>query len=146
MKKSQLKQLIKEVIEELRLNEGSDGAEFVTYVEIDPKKLGKNSPIQDNIQVRVVVEGSYEDNRFDYEYGSERGTHDPGSDYVAERIEIYANRDESLHDADGNHTQNLLFRKGDKIDEESITPESLEKLNEDAVNALKKSAKDRGNF
>lgn len=101
-------------------------------VEIDPVKMGKQFPVQEDVPVKVVVFGSYEDNRFDHAFG----THDPGSGFVAEKFEIYALDDVKAYDENGDETTEILFKKNDKIDEKFITDRSVQHLEEKGADAL----------
>jgi len=123
------------------LNENTK-AQFVTNVTIDPKKMGKNFPIQSDVEVRVEVQGSYADNSFDYEHGSVHGTHDPGSGFEVEEIEITAPDAIYVFDENGNQTDQLLFKAGEEIKKEFILPKDLENIYDEGANKLDGAARD----
>lgn len=124
------------------LKEGIE-TEFSINIKIDPKKMGKNLPIQEDVEVEVWAEGSYEDNSFDYEYGSERGTHDPGSGFVADEMKITAASDIFVYDENGNQTSEILFKAGEEIKEELIDSNDMESINNEASDRLADSARSR---
>lgn len=121
------------------IKEGMD-VEFYTTVTIDPKKMGKNFPVQEDVEVEVYAEGSYEDSSFDYEYGSIRGRHDPGSGYVPEEVKITAPADIHVYDENGNDTGELLFKAGEEIKEEYIV--SMDPINDEIAEKLAARAAD----
>jgi hypothetical protein len=123
------------------LNENIE-AQFITNVTIDPKKMGKDVPAQHDVEVKVEVQGAYADNRFDYEYGSERGTHDPGSGFEVEGIKIIAPEDIYVFDENGNQTAQLLFKAGEEIKKEFILPKDLENIYDEGADKLNDAAGD----
>jgi hypothetical protein len=123
------------------LNENTE-TDFTTNVTIDPKKMGKNFPIQSDVEVKVEVQGTYIDNSFDYEYGSERGTHDPGSGFEVEKIKIIAPEDIYVLDEDGNQTAQLLFKAGEEINKKFILPKDLENIYDEGADKLDDAARD----
>lgn len=135
MKHIKLKKLLSEMMGE----SAEESVEFESYVEIDPSKMGKNFPVQEDVYVKVVAHGEYEDNRFDHEFG----THNPGSGYVTNSLEIYAGDDIKAQDNEGNETGEVLFKKGDKIDEKFISEKSVKYLDKLAAKKLTDAANSR---
>jgi hypothetical protein len=123
------------------LNENIN-AKFVTNVTIDPKKMGKNFPLQADVEVKVEVQGAYADNSFDYEHGSVHGTHDPGSGFEVGEIEITAPEAIYVFDENGNQTDQLLFNAGGKIKKEFILPDDLKNIYDEASSKLDGAARD----
>jgi hypothetical protein len=119
-----------------------EDVEFSTTADIDMKKMGKPhgfDGVQVDNEVSVSAEADYEDNTFDYEYGSIRGRHDPGS-YWSMDVNVYAAEDIYGYDADGNKSNDLVFKKGELIDNKFITSDSMEKIQTQVV----KNIEDRG--
>lgn len=128
MNKAQLKQLIKEVIQEMG-SHGGLNTEFVTEINLDLRKMGKGDWTIDDIPVKVEAMGGYNDNSFDWEMGSESGRHDPGSGVEADKLKIVSSEDLPMHDVDGNPMPGqLLFKAGQEISEKFIEVKSLERL------------------
>jgi hypothetical protein len=127
MKPIKLKDILAEVYSRRPRGGYQVDAEFTTEVSIDLTKLDKSKvqvdvstlgyTIQEDVDVEVFVQGSYDDARFDYEYGSERGTYDPGSGYVAEKFEIVVASDST---DDGEKTGQLVLKAGTIIPEEAV--------------------------
>lgn len=118
------------------LNENTN-AKFFTNVTIDPTKMGKNFPIQEDVQVEVEVQGVHVDNSFDYEHGSVHGTHDPGSGFEVEEMKIIAPEDIYVFDQD-----TLLFKAGEEIKKECILPKDLENIYDEGAAKLNDAARD----
>jgi hypothetical protein len=128
--------ILKKILSEIMKESSQDSANFTAYINIDPIKMGKKLPEQEDVKVNVVAHGYYQDNRFDHEFG----THDPGSGFIAEELKIYAADDVKVYDGDGNETSEILFKKKEEIDENFITEESLRNLLDTAADELTKNA------
>lgn len=100
MKRSELKQLIREVIEEI-----SQTRTIKAYAIVDAATLLNNPALNNEQEVKIEAEGTLHD--------------DP---------KIYALEDTYAQDADGNDTQILLFKKDQEIAVNQISPKSLEQL------------------
>lgn len=100
MKRSELKQLIREVIEEI-----SQTRTIKAYAIVDAATLLNNPALNNEQEVKIEAEGTLHD--------------DP---------KIYALEDTYAQDADGNDTQILLFKKDQEIATNQISPKSLEQL------------------
>ena len=137
MKRSELKQLIKEVITEMYQQETS----FNDTADINMAALGKGNYVLNDIEVTVEVQGNYEDNRFDWEAGDTHGTHDPGSGFMAEELKVLAVEDVYEYDDDGNPImEKKVFGAGQEIPESALTKESLKRLNDIADEKLQAAA------
>lgn len=107
-------------------------AERETYHKRMQKATGWWDGIIEDVEVIIDLEVSYEDNRFSYEYGSERGVWDPGSGKVAEGVKITALQDVYLYDKDGKPMQDkLVFKRGAEIPEDALTFMSQKRLNKE---------------
>ena len=100
MKRSELKQLIREVIEEI-----SQARTVKAYAIVDAANLLNNPALNNEQEVKIEAEGTLHD--------------DP---------KIYSVEDVYAEDADGNNTQTLLFKKDQEIATNQISPKSLEQL------------------
>lgn len=100
MNRSELKQLIREVIEEL-----SQARTVKAYAIVDAATLLNNPALNNEQEVKIEAEGTLHD--------------DP---------KIYALEDTYAQDADGNDTPTLLFKKDQEISVNQISPKSLEQL------------------
>ena len=100
MKRSELKQLIREVIEEI-----SQTRTAKAYAIVDAATLLNNPALNNEQEIKIEAEGALHD--------------DP---------KIYALEDTYAEDADGNATQTLLFKKDQQIATNQISPKSLENL------------------
>lgn len=137
MKRSELKQLIKEVVMEMNSQQDS----FNYTVDINMAALGKGNGVLNDIDVQVDAGGEFEDNRFDWEAGDQHGTHDPGSGYVTSDLKIYAVEDVYEYDDNGNPImERKLFEAGQEIPETALTKESLQRLNDVASEKLQTSS------
>jgi len=148
MKRSELKQLIREVVMEYNKSHTSHAQyDLETYVDLNyfkvryPGKsdqeirsmqqdMGWPTPFVSDVEVRVEGEGEWADNRFDYEFGNERGTHDPGSGFEATGETIRLISDFHDVDSEGNQLPHVLLQSGSEIKREWISPESLKHLEE----------------
>ena len=133
MKRSELKQLIKEVVQEMSRRgrySATKDVDISTAVDIDMSKL-ENIPlatdisklghwVEPDVPVDVSATGEYDDASFSYEYGSERGIYDPGSGYEIAEMTITISADTPLTDENGNDTGQILFKKGTVIPESAI--------------------------
>lgn len=100
MKRSELKQLIREVIEEI-----SQARTVKAYAIVDAANLLNNPALNNEQEVKIEAEGTLHD--------------DP---------KIYSVEDVYAEDADGNSTQTLLFKKDQQIATNQISRKSLEQL------------------
>lgn len=132
---------LKKILTEMMNESSQESVEFNSGAEILPQKMGKNFPPQEDAPVRVVAFGYYQDNRFDHAFG----THDPGSGFIAEKLEIYALEDIKAYDEAGNETSEVLFKKNQKIDEKFISEDSIKYLEDKAADALTNNADYRKN-
>jgi hypothetical protein len=119
MKKSELKQLIKEVIQEMSSSRKS--INFIYNVDIDTSKIGKNVGVQNDVGITVKAIGQYEDNRTDQGNA-------PSSGYMLDDIQIVTDDITYIMDQHGEQTPAVLFNRGVQIKEEWLTKESLELL------------------
>ncbi len=111
-------------------------AEFSTTADIDMKKMGKPhgfDGVQVDNEVSVSAEAYYEDNRIDY-------GHDLEGEWGVSDVKVYAAEDIYGYDADGNKSNDLVFKKGELIDNKFITADSMEKIETQVV----KNIEDRG--
>ena len=100
MKRSELKQLIREVIEEI-----SQARTVKAYAIVDAATLLNNPALNNEQEIKIEAEGTLHD--------------DP---------KIYSVEDVYAEDADGNSTQTLLFKKDQQIATNQISRKSLEQL------------------
>ncbi len=100
MNRSELKQLIREVIEELSQTRSVKG-----YAIVNSAKLLNNPLLDTEQEIRVEAEGT------------EAG--DPI---------VYALEDTYAQDSEGNNTEVLLFKKDQQIKLDQISPKSLQNL------------------
>jgi len=110
------KKLVLEHLNERRRVPTRVNTTFDTTVNINPKKLGKNLPEQQEIKVEVYAEGKYADASFDHEFG----TYDPGSGYEITKVIVTAKENTYVFNEEGNQTNEILFNAGDTIDQNSI--------------------------
>jgi hypothetical protein len=139
MNKSQLKRLIKEVIQEMG-GRGGLNTEFATEINLDLRQMRKGDWTIDDVPVKVEATGGYNDSSFDWEMGSEGGRHDPGSGVETDKVTIISVEDLPMHDVDGNPMPGaLLFKAGQEIPEKFIEVNSLARLHALADKQLENS-------
>ena len=171
MKKSQLKQLIKEVVEEYNKYHSEDGElEFSTTVQVDymkvkfPEKsegdrtalIAKMKPVENHansatfigwdgcrdldVDVKVKVSYEWSDQRFDYQFGDEHGTHDPGSGFEERGLSLTLEGTPVFEiDGTGNETKLELVKKGQPVELTWLTPESKKALDSEVQQELTKA-------
>jgi hypothetical protein len=100
MKRSELKQLIREVIEEI-----SQARTIKAYAIVDAAALLNNSSLNNEQEIKIEAEAT--------QFGEPK---------------IYSVENVYAQDADGNNTQMLLFKKDQEIATKQISPKSLENL------------------
>ena len=100
MKRSELKQLIREVIEEISRTHTVRG-----YAIVDAAKLLNNPSLDTEQEIKVEAEGS-----------------EAGDPVVYSLEDVYA------EDANGNKTSTLLFKKDGQIRLDQISPKSVQGL------------------
>lgn len=100
MKRSELKRLIREVIEEI-----SQARTIKAYAIVDAAALLNNSSLNNEQEIKIEAEAT--------QFGEPK---------------IYSVENVYAQDADGNNTQMLLFKKDQEIDTKQISPKSLENL------------------
>jgi hypothetical protein len=174
MKKSQLKQLIREVVTEYNTYHGEDGElDFTTTVQVDYMKVkfpaksegdraalvAKLKPTENNsnsatfigwdgcrdldVDVKVKVAYEWNDQRFDYQFGDEHGTHDPGSGFENTSSTLTLTGTPIFEiDGTGNETKLELVKQGQPVELTWLTPESRKTLDNEVQQELKKRSQE----
>ena len=121
MKKSELKQLIKEVIMELQTQYGDE-----TEVSVNLSKLGKGS------EILTYVPVNYTHTDIEYTPGERPSMYSPGAD-----DEFYFEVTYTAQDDITNSSGKLVFKKGEEIPEKSISEEDVKKIHNKIIKNYK---------